>query len=212
MGFRFKKSIKIAPGVKANIGKKSAGLSFGTKGAHYSVNSSGKEAVSVGVPGTGVSYSSSRGGNGGKSKGKGGCMLLVIPIILVLFVAGGIKSCVDGDSSTTTEVLTTISTTSIDSLFVVEDTTAKAETTSDPEKTSKKETTTEKKETTTDEKETTTEERETTTKKSISRTVYRTPSGKKYHFDPDCGGKNSYAVSLDDAKDSGLTPCNKCAK
>ena len=42
-------------------------------------------------------------------------------------------------------------------------------------------------------------------------TVYRTPSGKRYHLDPDCGGKNSYSVSLTEAKFAGLTPCLKCA-
>lgn len=42
--------------------------------------------------------------------------------------------------------------------------------------------------------------------------VYRTPSGKKYHFDAECGGKNSFEVSLDEAKNAGLTPCLKCAE
>ncbi|MBQ8893533.1 MAG: hypothetical protein IJ043_03895 [Clostridia bacterium] len=42
--------------------------------------------------------------------------------------------------------------------------------------------------------------------------VYRTPSGKRYHLDPECGGKNSYSVSLQKAKNSGLTPCKKCAQ
>lgn len=42
--------------------------------------------------------------------------------------------------------------------------------------------------------------------------VYRTPSGKRYHFDPDCGGKNSYQTTLDAAKSAGLTPCQKCAQ
>ena len=41
---------------------------------------------------------------------------------------------------------------------------------------------------------------------------YITPTGKRYHFDPDCGGKNSYQTTLDAAKSSGLTPCQKCAK
>lgn len=45
-----------------------------------------------------------------------------------------------------------------------------------------------------------------------STTVYRTPSGKRYHLDPDCGGKNSYATTLDDATAVGLTPCQKCAQ
>lgn len=42
--------------------------------------------------------------------------------------------------------------------------------------------------------------------------VYRTPSGKKYHFDAECGGKNSFEVSIDEAKNAGLTPCSKCTK
>ena len=42
--------------------------------------------------------------------------------------------------------------------------------------------------------------------------IYRTPYGKKYHFDPDCGGKNSYQITLDAAKSAGLTPCQKCAQ
>lgn len=37
---------------------------------------------------------------------------------------------------------------------------------------------------------------------------YRTPYGEKYHFDPECGGKNSYETS----SISGLTACSKCAK
>lgn len=41
--------------------------------------------------------------------------------------------------------------------------------------------------------------------------VYRTPTGKRYHLDPDCGGKNSYQVTLSQATSAGLTPCKKCA-
>lgn len=46
----------------------------------------------------------------------------------------------------------------------------------------------------------------------ISLKVYRTPTGKRYHFDAECGGKNSFAVSLEEAKNAGLTPCSKCAE
>jgi hypothetical protein len=42
--------------------------------------------------------------------------------------------------------------------------------------------------------------------------VYRTPSGKRYHTSPTCGGKNSYEVSYEEAIDDGLTPCQKCAE
>ena len=41
--------------------------------------------------------------------------------------------------------------------------------------------------------------------------VYRTPYGKRYHFDPDCGGKNSYKITLKKALSAGLTACKKCA-
>lgn len=41
--------------------------------------------------------------------------------------------------------------------------------------------------------------------------IYRTPTGKRYHFDPGCGGKNSYAVTMSEALAAGLTPCKKCA-
>ena len=57
MGFRFRKSVKIAPGVRLNIGKKSVGISAGVKGARVSVNSSGRKTTTVGLPGTGLSYS-----------------------------------------------------------------------------------------------------------------------------------------------------------
>ena len=34
----------------------------------------------------------------------------------------------------------------------------------------------------------------------------------QHHFDPDCGGKNSYQTTLEAAKSAGLTPCKKCAQ
>ena len=37
MGFRFRKSVKIAPGVRLNLNRKSASISLGGKGAHYTV-------------------------------------------------------------------------------------------------------------------------------------------------------------------------------
>ena len=41
-----------------------------------------------------------------------------------------------------------------------------------------------------------------------SRTVYRTPSGKRYHYISTCGGKNSYAISFSSI--GNLTACQKC--
>ncbi len=51
---------------------------------------------------------------------------------------------------------------------------------------------------------------EYTTVQEYSETVYRTPTGKRYHLNSTCGGKNSYKISLDSAIAAGLTPCQKC--
>lgn len=77
MGLRFRKSFKIAPGVKLNLNKKSAGITFGGKGAHFTMNTKGKNTTSVGVPGTGLYYTSTSGGGstgsgGGNNGGNGG--------------------------------------------------------------------------------------------------------------------------------------------
>ena len=68
MGLRFRKSIKIAKGVNLNLNKKSVGLSIGGKGARYTINSSGRRTATVGIPGTGLSYSHT---SGGKKSSKG---------------------------------------------------------------------------------------------------------------------------------------------
>lgn len=67
---RFRRSMKIMPGVKVNFNKNSVGVTFGGKGAHYTINSSGRKTASVGIPGTGLYYTeSSGGGNSRKSSG-----------------------------------------------------------------------------------------------------------------------------------------------
>lgn len=67
MGIRFRKSVKIAPGVKLNIGKKSVGVSVGSKYGGFSVNSKTGTRVRASLPGTGLSYSSKVGGNTSES-------------------------------------------------------------------------------------------------------------------------------------------------
>ena len=56
MGLRFRKSISILPGVKLNLGTKGASVSVGKRGMHYTMHTSGRQTVSVGLPGTGLSY------------------------------------------------------------------------------------------------------------------------------------------------------------
>ena len=71
MGLNFRKSITLGKGIKLNLGKKSAGISVGVKGAHYSVNTKGNQRATIGIPGTGLSYTQNLGklpipGVGGK--------------------------------------------------------------------------------------------------------------------------------------------------
>lgn len=73
MGLRFRKSIKIAPGVKINLNKKSTSVTFGGKGVHYTASSTGKKTASVGIPGTGISCTQTTGqSNRQKKTNKGG--------------------------------------------------------------------------------------------------------------------------------------------
>ena len=62
MGFRFRKSFKVAPGIRLNVGKKSSSVSFGGKGFHTSVSTSGRRTRTVSIPGTGISHVSTSGG------------------------------------------------------------------------------------------------------------------------------------------------------
>lgn len=40
--------------------------------------------------------------------------------------------------------------------------------------------------------------------------LYASPSGKRYHYDAACPGKNSQPITWDEAQQRGLTPCKKC--
>src|SRR3954453_6301806 len=64
MGFRARKSIKLAPGVRLNMSKTGIGVSAGAAGVRYSVHSSGRRTVSArtGVPG--LYYQQSVGSSG----------------------------------------------------------------------------------------------------------------------------------------------------
>ena len=57
MAFNFRKSLKIAPGVKLNVTKKGiSSLSVGKNGARVNIGKKGTKTT-VGIPGSGLSYS-----------------------------------------------------------------------------------------------------------------------------------------------------------
>lgn len=55
MSFRFWRRIRIAPGVTLNLSKSNASLSFGPRGAKYTISPRGNRGT-VGLPGTGLFY------------------------------------------------------------------------------------------------------------------------------------------------------------
>lgn len=70
MGFRFYRSLKILPGVRANVSKRGVSATVGIPGANINIGSKRKR-YTVGLPGTGLSYVTSRrhnvrGGSGGR--------------------------------------------------------------------------------------------------------------------------------------------------
>ena len=69
MGVRYRKSIKIAPGVRVNLGKKSASVSVGGKGYRKTFSTTGRTTTSVGIPGSGLSYTTTSGGSSNSSGG-----------------------------------------------------------------------------------------------------------------------------------------------
>lgn len=100
MGLRFRKSVKLAPGVKLNLGKKSAGISIGGKHGGVSFNSRSGARARVSAPGTGLSYSTKIGGSSDitstKSSSKsntadntgGGCLITCLKLIGILILLG----------------------------------------------------------------------------------------------------------------------------
>ena len=56
MGLRYRKSIRLAPGLKLNLNAQSVSLTGGVPGMHLTYNSKGYRTASVGAPGTGFSY------------------------------------------------------------------------------------------------------------------------------------------------------------
>lgn len=85
MPIGFRKSVKIAPGVRINISKKGIGTSVGVKGAHFSNGPSGKR-VTTSMPGTGIKYTKQLG----HRRRSSGCLgvlclvLLFLPLLVIL--------------------------------------------------------------------------------------------------------------------------------
>ncbi len=78
MGFRFRKKIKIAPGIDLNLSKSGvSSVSAGRKGAMINLSKRGLKQT-IGIPGTGLSYQT--------DKGTGGIWFVVIFVAICLIL------------------------------------------------------------------------------------------------------------------------------
>jgi hypothetical protein len=82
--FRFRRSFKIAPGVRLNLGKRSLSTSFGAKGIHETIGTAGRR-FTVGAPGTGLSYTTGTRRSGGSIMGAIVFLAAVAFIVWLLF-------------------------------------------------------------------------------------------------------------------------------
>jgi hypothetical protein len=55
MGFRFRRSVKLFPGLRLNFGKRGISASIGVRGVHVTYRPTGTRTT-VGLPGSGLSY------------------------------------------------------------------------------------------------------------------------------------------------------------
>lgn len=224
MGMRYRKSLKFGP-LRVNLSKSGVGYSVGNKFYRVTKKANGGMRTTATLPGTGISnvkdYSKDQVEEAvqmprtGKKKAPaivGGAVALLVLIGAV--AGGGDDSSKDKDAMPSTRQEQTVkpststkttTTTKTDTPAPSTSTEAKTETTtpstpteapaSAPQSSTKTETTAQASQPTT----------------QNERKVYRTKTGKRYHYDSHCNGGDYYEVTLSDAQNAGLTPCQKCA-
>jgi len=80
MGLRFYRRIRIAPGLRINLSKRGASVSAGGRGHWLTFGPRGERAT-IGLPGTGLSYTENLGGRRG-----GRPFAIVIAIAIIGFI------------------------------------------------------------------------------------------------------------------------------
>jgi uncharacterized protein DUF4236 len=85
MPFRFFRRIRIAPGVKLNVSKSGLSTSIGARGAHVTIGH-GKVRTTVGLPGTGLSYTTSSSTGNMVPARKSRALFWLLVVIAIVFV------------------------------------------------------------------------------------------------------------------------------
>ncbi len=92
MGFRFRRSVRIVPGLRLNFGKGGlTSLSVGRRGITANIDAKGIKTT-FSVPGTGLSYSTKRTGQDTKNGktptvGGGGTIVALLVVAVAVLVA-----------------------------------------------------------------------------------------------------------------------------
>ncbi|MES1992425.1 MAG: DUF4236 domain-containing protein [Pseudomonadota bacterium] len=88
MGLRFQKRIRLAPGLFLNVSKRGVSLSYGRPGATVNIGGKGGPRATVGLPGTGVSYTARLPSATPSMQGRGWLKRLAILVLIAFAVAG----------------------------------------------------------------------------------------------------------------------------
>lgn len=100
MGFRFRKMVRVAPGIRLNISKSGISTSLGGRGASVNIGPRGVRQT-VGIPGTGLAFSSpaTKSGGGGFSDGAGGKGGGCFGLVLILGLLMMLGQCLGGEET-----------------------------------------------------------------------------------------------------------------
>lgn len=212
MGRRYRKSIKLGP-LRINLSKSGVGYSVGNKFYRVTKKANGGMRTTATLPGTGISdvknYSKDQVEEAAqmartRKKKKvpaivsgAAALLLLIGVV----TGGGDDSSKDKDDTPSTRQEQTVK----------PSTSTKTTTTTKTDIPAPSTSTETKPETTTPSTKTDTNAQASQPATQNERKVYRTKTGKRYHYDSHCNDGDYYEVTLSDAQNAGLTPCKKCA-
>ncbi|SRR6266446_1400724 len=87
MGWRYRRRLRIIPGVTLNVGKRGTSVSIGGRGAHVTYGRRGKRAT-IGLPGAGLSYTAYEPYHGRGAQPEAARRPSWTPVILILAVLG----------------------------------------------------------------------------------------------------------------------------
>lgn len=220
MGRRYRKSIKLGP-LRINLSKSGVGYSVGNKFYRVTKKANGGMRTTATLPGTGISdvkdYSKDQVEEAAqmartRRKKKAPAIVSGAAALLVLIgvvTGGGDDSSKDKDSTPSTRLEQTVKPSTSTKTTTTTKTKTKTDTTTPSTPTESKTETPAPAPQPSTKTDTTAQASQPATQNE--RKVYRTKTGKRYHYDAHCNGGDYYEVTLSDAQNAGLTPCQKCA-